>query len=187
MVRQYRHSGTRFKDIGTKAESAVVTYQVMTYWPYAERRSLQGVLDKGDTTGHPGLCFEVKAGVTPKFPQWLRETEIERINAKAQFGILVHKPLGVGFKNVPKWTALMEEQAFISLLKQACIASAFTHVVPSVRLDLRKEMKDHFGDPEHAGFIEVIKVKANKNIPDYVATYLSTMVDILHQAGYGQK
>jgi hypothetical protein len=41
----------------------------------------------------------VKNHKTYKFPQWLSEIEDEKINAKAEHGILVVKPNGVGLRN----------------------------------------------------------------------------------------
>ncbi len=102
---------------GTAAETAVVTYLRDHGWPYAERRSLNGALDKGDVTGCPGLCFEVKAaGVSLKMSSWLGETGVEAINATADFGILVVKPPGVGETRVHQWYAIMRGYEFDRLL-----------------------------------------------------------------------
>lgn len=102
---------------GTAAETAVVTYLRDHGWPYAERRSLNGALDKGDVTGCPGLCFEVKAaGVSLKMSSWLVETGVEAINATADFGVLVVKPPGVGETRVHQWYAIMSGTEFNRLL-----------------------------------------------------------------------
>lgn len=50
----------RPKDKGTWAETRVTEFLRDNGWPYAERRALAGVTDKGDITGCPGLVFEVK-------------------------------------------------------------------------------------------------------------------------------
>ncbi len=92
---------------GTAAETAVANYLRFQGWPYAERRALSGPKDKGDITGTPGLVWEVKAGNRLDIPGWLRETEIERVNAKADHGILVVKPQGVGLGNVDRWWSIL--------------------------------------------------------------------------------
>lgn len=106
----------RPKNKGTAAESAVVDYLSVNGWPHAERRSLKGALDKGDVTGCPGLCFEVKVGDGGlRLGSWLVETGIERINAGADFGVLAVKPLGLGRKNVASWFAVMLQAEFDKL------------------------------------------------------------------------
>lgn len=92
---------------GTTAEVAVVSFLRKSGWPHAERLALQGKLDKGDVTGSPGLVWEVKNYAVSHWPQWLREAEIERINAGAAFGIVVAKPPGVGVTRVGDWWAGM--------------------------------------------------------------------------------
>lgn len=103
---------------GTAAETAVANY-LKYCWPYAERRALCGSVDRGDITGTPGLVWEVKAGSTLCIPQWLRETETERVNAKADFGLLVIKPKGVGTTNVHRWWGVVELMDLTLLLSKA--------------------------------------------------------------------
>jgi len=83
----------RPKDIGTDAERAVVRYLQTVGFPHAERRAQNGAQDRGDITGTPGICWEVKARKKPPgdtlIAEWLGETEIERRNAGAAVGILV--------------------------------------------------------------------------------------------------
>lgn len=102
---------------GTAAETAVVTYLRDHGWPYAERRSLNGALDRGDVTGCPGLCFEVKyAGFGIKMSSWLGETAAETLNSRADFGVLVVKPSGLGEARVHLWYAIMAGGEFDRLL-----------------------------------------------------------------------
>lgn len=112
---------SKAKQKGTAAESALVKFLAGQGFPYAERRALTGANDQGDITGIPGLCMEVKNHSTYKFPAWLKETEIERKNAKADFGILVVKPHGIGMTTdkVGQWWALMPMQAMMDLLREA--------------------------------------------------------------------
>ncbi|MCC5574543.1 hypothetical protein IMZ11_02670 [Microtetraspora sp. AC03309] len=101
------------KAIGTQAESAVVKVLNATGWPLAERRILKGALDEGDITGTPALCWEVKGGDQARqasdalILEWLAETETERKNANAEFGILVVQRKGVGLANAGRWWAVM--------------------------------------------------------------------------------
>lgn len=92
---------------GTAAESALVGFLRTVGWPHAERRALAGAKDKGDVTGCIGLVFEQKAANRIDIPAWLRETEAERINAAADYGVLVIKPRGVGDTRVGQWAAVM--------------------------------------------------------------------------------
>lgn len=102
----------RPKDIGTAAESAVVKALRQHGFPHAERRALTGSLDQGDVTGCPGLVFEVKGGNAAKtasdgqVEKWLDETEVERVNAGADFGILVLARAGIGPANAARWWAV---------------------------------------------------------------------------------
>lgn len=103
---------TRPKDIGTAGESAVVRYLQGHGFPHAERRALRGTYDCGDVVGIPGVCIEIKAGAAAKNASdgqvdlWLAETERERINAKADIGLLVLVRKGIGAPNAGRWWAI---------------------------------------------------------------------------------
>lgn len=102
----------RPKDIGTMAETAVVRALRNLGFPHAERRALAGAYDLGDITGTPGLVWEVKGGNAAKtasdgqVEKWLDETERERINAGADYGILVVQRAGIGAANADRWWAI---------------------------------------------------------------------------------
>lgn len=103
----------RSKDVGTKAESAVVAFLRENGWPHAERRALTGSTDRGDITGTPSLCWEVKGGKAAETASdgqvlaWLDETDTERRNAHANIGILVMKRKAIGPSNAGQWWAVM--------------------------------------------------------------------------------
>ncbi|MFI6910141.1 hypothetical protein ACIBKY_53435 [Nonomuraea sp. NPDC050394] len=103
----------RPKDIGTAAETAVVRALWGLGFPHAERRALTGALDQGDITGTPGICWEVKGGQQTKAPSdeqiaaWMRETETERLNARADIGVLVLQRHGVGPGHASRWWAYL--------------------------------------------------------------------------------
>jgi len=110
---------SKSKAKGTVAESALVKYLLQQGFPGAERRALTGNNDHGDITGIPGLVMEVKNQRTYHIPAWLDETEIETANAKADFGLLIIKPNGVGLGNVGDWWAVLPVCDAISLLREA--------------------------------------------------------------------
>lgn len=143
------------KSIGTPAETAVVKFLIAHGWPHAERRILSGAHDKGDVTGTPGLCWEVKAGKAAEFASdgqiaaWLVETETERVNAKAAIGILVTKRKGISGTRAGEWWAHLDGGVFADLIYDR-----------------------HDGEPyEQIG------------IP--VRTNLANVVELLRDAGYG--
>lgn len=111
----------RSKDIGTKAESAVVRYLQTAGWPSAERRSLRGQLDAGDITGTPGICWSVKGGDAAKsasdnqVADWLGEVEKQHINAGADVFLLVLQRKGVGLANAGRWWAVLPGWQYESL------------------------------------------------------------------------
>ena len=111
---------SRSKQKGTSAESAFVKNErVLESFPMVERRALSGVNDMGDVAGAPGLVFEIKNHKSYKFPEWLKETEVERINAKADYGVLVVKPNGVGLGSVQDRWAVMTIGQMLDLLREA--------------------------------------------------------------------
>ena len=99
------------KEIGTRAESAVVKYLAANGWPNAERRALHGNTDLGDITGTPGLVWEIKGGDAAKdasdnqLGAWFVEAQLEATNAGARFGFLVAQRRR---KNVRDWWAAVD-------------------------------------------------------------------------------
>lgn len=101
---------------GTAAESAVVNY-LREWWPHAERRALAGSADKGDVTGIPSVVIEIKNAAKLAFGPWLKEAEVERINAKASLGVVWAKRRG---KTDPAdWFVVMDGRTFTRLLREA--------------------------------------------------------------------
>jgi hypothetical protein len=105
------------KKRGTSFETLIVRFLQTAGFPYAERRALHGNLDKGDITGCGPLVFECKAAKRFELSAWLQETEQERINANADYGILVVKRQGVGTGEGQY--AIMRMEEMVRLLKQA--------------------------------------------------------------------
>lgn len=102
---------------GTMFESAVAQFFRENGFPHVERRALHGTQDKGDLTGMPGLVVECKNHKELSLSEWLRETEVERQNADADFGILVAKRRGIW--DAGQSYAVMTLDAMARLLKQA--------------------------------------------------------------------
>lgn len=107
----------RPRNKGTAAETAVVGFLQQNGFPWAERRSLKGIKDRGDITGTPGLVWEVKhadAGI--RMGEWISQTYIERANAGADHGVLIMKPKGMGATRVSHWFAAMVAWDFDALV-----------------------------------------------------------------------
>lgn len=111
---------------GTAAESALVTFLRGHGWPFAERRALTGAKDRGDVTGTPYIAWEQKSAARICLPEWLRETETERVNAGADYGVLVVKLRGVGAANAGNWAAVMPLRQMTDLLRRAGYGDAPT-------------------------------------------------------------
>lgn len=90
----------RPRDVGTRAETAVVRWLKVNGFPDAERRALRGQYDAGDVTGIGPLCIQIKAGDAAQDPsdatvrKWLEETDVQRCNAGAALGVLVLRRRG---------------------------------------------------------------------------------------------
>lgn len=104
---------------GTHYEQAFAEYLATAGFPHAERRVKYGPKDKGDITGTPALCWEIKSGSKLLLPEWLRETETERVNANADYGILAIKPKGIGVKRVDGWWGVVRVEPLVRLVRQA--------------------------------------------------------------------
>lgn len=104
---------------GTAAETAVVDYLHVTGRPHVERRAANGNSDRGDIAGIPGVVLEVKSGARLELPAWLKETEVERVNDDAAYGLLIVKPKGVGTTRVADWPVVLPLSAAVRLLKEA--------------------------------------------------------------------
>ena len=103
---------SRPRDIGTKAESAVVAVLRANGFDTAERSALHGNRDQGDITGTP-VCWEVKGGHAAEQASdgqvlaWMAELDTECVHKGADVGVLVMKRKGVGHGNAERWWAVM--------------------------------------------------------------------------------
>lgn len=107
---------SKSKAKGTAFETLIVGYLKDTY-PNVERRTLNGVHDKGDIAGtNKKLIWECKDHKTLNFSGWLKEAEVERGNANAEYGIVVAKRRGHG--NAGAQYAVLTLEALVQLLKK---------------------------------------------------------------------
>jgi len=177
---------------GTAAESAVVSFLRTRGWPHAERLALQGAHDRGDVTGTPGICWEVKNCADLDLPGWLAEAATERENAHADHGIVVAKPAGIGIKSVSHWYAVMYAGDLQVLFAQAGVDPdrIWVHKMPSgYKRGLRSAMLN-IGDLAgmagcQYGVVEIVAKGVKDGHRWYNVMTLGLMARLLGKAGYG--
>lgn len=185
---------SKAKTKGTAAESATVSFLRTQGWPHAERLALQGALDRGDITGTPGICWEVKNCADLNLPGWLAEAAVERENAHADHGIVVAKPAGVGIKHVGQWYAAMYAGDLAVLFAQAGLeygaGDVWVHRMASgYKRGLRAAVLN-VGDLARMaerpyGVVEIVAKGVEDGHRWYNVMCLDQMVRILRKAGYG--
>ena len=86
-----------------------------------ERRTLQGVNDRGDIAGvkinGKRAVIECKAEKAIRVSEYLREAETERKNDGAEFGVVVSKRRGIGDSRTGEQLVLMTLDTFARILK----------------------------------------------------------------------
>lgn len=102
---------------GRETENLVVEWLRKQGWIHAERKRLQGSADQGDITGIPGMCIEVKSAAHWQPVEWLRQTEIERMNSMAEVAWCIARPKGKPV--VDDWVILMTPAQLMELLAAA--------------------------------------------------------------------
>ena len=107
---------SKSKRKGTAAESAVVNYLRTQGFPQAERRALNGVLDRGDVAGVVGTVIEVKNCARTELAAWLDEADTEADNDGAQLGVVWHKRRGKG--SPADWFVTMDGATFAFMLRE---------------------------------------------------------------------
>ena len=109
------------RDKGTLGETALVAY-LRGRGEKVERRALHGSADKGDINWLDWIVCEVKNVRTPAYQAWVREAEVERLNAGAEIGVVVHKPHGVALTNQGDWHVVMSLDTFYHLVQMREVA-----------------------------------------------------------------
>lgn len=180
---------------GTAAETLAVRFLQDNGWPYAERRALAGGSDLGDVSGCPGLVWEIKAaGAGVRMAEWVAETTTEKQNAKANHGILVIKPRGMGAKKVGRWFAVLSAEDFFEISSTSTenivisAGEAQTYRKDKLAYDLSTWEKEHVGlDYQYVVPVLVRKPPGSTETPDewYWITYFEKIVTLLRSSGYG--
>lgn len=110
---------SKSKQKGTNAETAVVNW-FKSKGPKrknVERRSLNGIQDRGDIAGIPEVVIEVKNHARMELSAWVAELLVEMKNDKAETGIVIHKKKGT--TDVGQWYATAPADVWYELLKKA--------------------------------------------------------------------
>lgn len=102
---------------GTAAETATVTWLQQSGRTWIERRALNGINDRGDIAGWPGVVVEVKAEKAHDLAGWTRELEVEIVNAAAETGVVIAKKKGT--TNVDDWYAILPARRWLALMDEA--------------------------------------------------------------------
>lgn len=85
---------SRAKAKGTAWESRIVDALRAAGFAQAERRSLNGVSDRGDIAGVVGTVIEAKNCARTELATWVDEAEIEAANDDARYGVVWHHRRG---------------------------------------------------------------------------------------------
>ena len=180
----------RPKDKGTWAETQAAEFLRKNGWPYAERRALAGITDKGDITGCPGLAWEVKyANAGIRMGVWITETYVERGHANADHAILVIKPKGRGAAAIDQWLAVMRTWDFEVLSRLSALETFSSTDMAYSGTTVLRDLKDL----EHTTMDSVIPVlvrrpPGTKEKPWewYRIMSLGNVVKLIRSAGYGE-
>ena len=109
------------KDKGTKFETAAKRHVDMRLGEGAvHRAALSGNADKGDLhglkmKGRP-VVVECKDRARYDFQGWLREAEVERGNADAEYGVVLCHLKGVGAKRFGENAVVMTLDTFLAMI-----------------------------------------------------------------------
>ena len=106
---------SKSKQIGTLWERTVVEYLREHGFPYAERRALAGVNDKGDIAGCLGIMWECKAEKQIRLSAYMDEVRVQTANADAVVGAAVVKRRQ---HNVERAYVVMELCDFVKLVAE---------------------------------------------------------------------
>lgn len=144
---------SRPRDIGTKAETAVVRAAQSRGFPMAERRALRGRTDVGDVLLCPGVVLEVKGGQMARnasesdVERWLDETERERVNAGAELAFLVVQRRGYGPERAGHWHAYWRHGWWARLIGYAGPVDPATIIRTSLASSLAALVANGWGGP----------------------------------------
>lgn len=178
---------SRSKDQGTWAETAVTEYLGHSGFPFADRLTLKGSQDRGDVGVCPGVIAEVKYDKSFDLSGWLKETAVEKANAKAEHAFLVVKPEGVGRTRVGMWWSVMYAGDWWALYKATGITEpATTHGYVSLSgANYKKPLSVLARDMKFQGLVEIRASGVKNELNWYIVTRLEWQARLLRAAGYG--
>ncbi len=104
---------------GTRAETAVVDYLRTRGATNAERRALRGKHDRGDVTGLPSVCIEVKDCARITLSEFVDEAEREGSNAPVPDMVAAAWIKRRGKGSPADWYVAMTGAQFVTLLVEA--------------------------------------------------------------------
>lgn len=102
---------------GTSWETAIVDYLRGAGVAHAERRAPSGARDRGDIAGIPGVVIEAKSAARIELAAWMDETERERVEDGATYGVLWIKRRGRA--SAGDGYAVLSGAALVALLREA--------------------------------------------------------------------
>lgn len=183
--------GGRPQDKGREAENFAVRFLSEHGWPSIERKRLRGAKDEGDLTGAPGLMFEVKylgRNVSARMAAWMRQVDVQTVHAKADYGVLIVKPPGIGERNAGKFWAIMRWEHYLALLRQLGDlgnyrpSGVYTH--SNARLTTLNTRIAELDRIPGIDWVIMIPPRGEDGVPLAVMT-LERIVPLLRAAGYG--
>lgn len=127
------------KAIGTAAETAVVRWLNANGWPHAERRALHGAYDRGDITGTPGICWEVKGGKAAhtasdaKVLAWMTDLWAAVDRTHSDVGILVMTRSGIGATRAGAWWAVVDSHRVGIAGPRFCLRASLMDIARHLR------------------------------------------------------
>lgn len=105
---------------GTRFESAVVDYLRAGLGGDIERRVKHGTRDMGDIRGvylnGKQVVIECKDRRAMRLPDWIEEAEVERGNAGAEYGVVVHHRSGKGRASMGEQYVTMTLETFRAMV-----------------------------------------------------------------------
>lgn len=90
-----KSKGTRFESAVCAYLNGVLGYSHPTDWRMVKRVVQTGARDQGDVHAWP-LVLECKDVKSPAVPTWLRQAEVEAVNAGFPYSVVCHKVRGKG-------------------------------------------------------------------------------------------
>jgi hypothetical protein len=160
-------------NVGKATEQEVVRY-LRPWWPGAERKIRTGyrvngreMVDHGDVMGTPGICWQIKslrthdprskvvdptAGYERAIPEWLMQTEAQRLASGSDLGFLVVRRWGT--TDVGRWWVFQRLAQLHRLLEDMPLTteSYITRFTPGALVPVRMDMASLIGILDQTGW-----------------------------------